>query len=215
MGTEFKNIVDGLTGQMLWLEIQEGKDRMKTKEFQGRLGGTAACVMRGVKASEDLEHIPNFEENNEEPRSRLFFADSWFGSVKAVATLGLAGHHACMIIKTAHVRSPKFFLEERMKDFPGGTWITMEGKTELEGVELICIGYKYNKKKVLTFVMTRGAGSTTKGIPYEAKFPDKYGNVCMRHVARPQIISNYFRFSNQVDLHNQARQFDLALEKNG
>ena len=40
---------------MLWLEIQEGKERMKTKEFQGRLVGTAACVMRGVKASEDLE----------------------------------------------------------------------------------------------------------------------------------------------------------------
>ena len=32
LGTEFKNIVDGLTVQILWLEIQEGKDRMKTKE---------------------------------------------------------------------------------------------------------------------------------------------------------------------------------------
>ena len=100
MGTEFKNIVDGMTGQMLWLEIQEGKDRMKTKEFQGRLGGTAACVMRGVKTSEDLEHIPNFDQNDEEPRSRLVFADSWFESVKAVATLGLAGQHAYRIIKT-------------------------------------------------------------------------------------------------------------------
>ena len=109
LGTEFKNIVNGMTGQMLWLEIQEGKDRMKTKDFQGRLGGTAACVMRGVKASENLEHIPNFERNDKEPRSRLFFADSWFGSVKTVATLGLAYHHTCMTIKTAHVRSPIFY----------------------------------------------------------------------------------------------------------
>ena len=27
------------------------------------------------------------------------------------------------------------------------------------------------------------------------------------------ILSTYFKYSNQVDLHNQARQYDLALEK--
>ena len=29
---------------------------------------------------------------------------------------------------------------------------------------------------------------------------------------RPQIIFNYFKYSNCVDLHNQSRQFNLALE---
>ena len=33
LGTEFKNIVDGVTGVLLWLEIQEGKQRMSTKSF--------------------------------------------------------------------------------------------------------------------------------------------------------------------------------------
>jgi len=32
LGTEFKNIVDEMTGAMLWLEIQEDKVRMFTKE---------------------------------------------------------------------------------------------------------------------------------------------------------------------------------------
>ena len=32
-------------------------------------------------------------------------------------------------------------------------------------------------------------------------------------MARPQVVSNYFKYCNVVDLHNQARQFDLALEK--
>ena len=99
-----------------------------------------------------------------------------------------------------------------MKDYPGGTWITMQGRCNKEGVDLICIGYKYNKKKVLTFVLTKGAGATTHGEPYEARFPDKFGNVYIRHVARPDIISNYFKFSNVVDVHNQARQYELALE---
>ena len=86
-------------------------------------------------------------------RQKLFLGDSWFGSVKSVATVGRTGNHACMMVKTAYSRSPKKFLEETMKDFPGGTWITME---------------------VLTFVMTKGAGLTRPGEPYQARYPDKY-----------------------------------------
>ena len=57
LGTEFKNLVDGLSGQMIWLDIQEGVSRMPKKEFS-KMGGTAAYVLRGVKASQDLHHIP-------------------------------------------------------------------------------------------------------------------------------------------------------------
>ena len=79
-----------------------------------------------------------------------------------------------------------------MKDFPGGTWITLEGRTEEENVDLVCVGYKYNKKTVLTFVFTKGAGSTAPGEPYEARFPDKYSNVCVRQVAHPTIVAILF-----------------------
>ena len=33
LGTEFQNLVDGVTGSMQWLEIPEGKERMKPKQF--------------------------------------------------------------------------------------------------------------------------------------------------------------------------------------
>ena len=99
-----------------------------------------------------------------------------------------------------------------MKSFPGGTWITLEGKTKKEGANLVAIGYKYNYKKVLCFIMTKGSGSTRPGKPYIAKYPDCYGNVCTRHVARPQVISEYFKYSNVIDVHNQSRQYDLSLE---
>ena len=59
-----------------------------------------------------------------------------------------------MMVKTAHARSPKNWLGEKLKDHPGGTWIVLERRAE-EGVPLMAIGYKYNKKKVLTFVGTR------------------------------------------------------------
>ena len=212
---------------MIWIEIQEGKERMKIKEFQN-LGSTAACTLRGVMATKDFDPypLPNInvegeEDENESPlphsnpqdARRVWCGDSWFGSVKTAANIGKGGHHAIMQVKTAHARYPKKFLETKMKDYPGGTWITLEGHAENEDVDVVAIGYKYNKKTVLQFVITRGAGTTEPGNPYEARFPDKFGNVCTRHVLRPHVIAMYFKYSNCVDVHNQARQFDLALEK--
>ena len=91
----------------------------------------------------------------------------------------------------------------------------MEGLAEKEDVPLVCIGYKFNLKKVLVFLSTKGAGSTQPGGRYLAKFPDKFGNLCTREVARPDIISNHFNKSNMVDLHDQVRQAELVLEKMG
>lgn len=48
LGTEFKNIVDGMTGAMFWLEIQDVKENVRQREYTQYLGGTTACVTRGV-----------------------------------------------------------------------------------------------------------------------------------------------------------------------
>ena len=45
------------------------------------------------------------------------------------------------------------------------------------------------------------------------KYTDDHGNFCVRLVERPDVISTFFGDSNTIDKHNQARQFDLALEK--
>jgi len=139
LGTEFKNIVDGMIVTMIWLEIQEVEHRMRALEYTHDLGGTAACVMRGVtKVSHFAHHRQHEIESVDTPY--LLFGDSWFGSVKAVSNVKVAGHRSCFLVETGHSRSPKAFLEDKMKDFPGGTWITLEAKTEHEGVDLIYIG---------------------------------------------------------------------------
>ena len=61
--------------------------------------------------------------------------------------------------------------------------------------------------------MTKGAGTTEKGEPYEARFPDKFENLCVQCIARPQVISLYYKYSNFVDVQDQSRQADLILEK--
>ena len=144
---------------------------------------------------------------------RCYYGDNWFDSFMAISNISKTGHHAVMMIKSSHSRTPKKWLESTMLDMPGGTWIVLEGRGAKGDVPLVCIGYKYNKKKTLVFLTTKGAGSTEKGDPYEARSPDKYRNLCVRHVSRPQEISLYFKYSNIVDVHNHSRQSDLSFEK--
>ena len=92
----------------------------------------------------------------------------------------------------------------------------MDGVTEIdtENSQISSASFTSITRRTLsTFLTNCGAGSIETGMSYEAKFPDKYSNVCISHVSRPDCISNYFKYSNKVDLHNQARYFYLALEK--
>ena len=58
------------------------------------------------------------------------------------------------------------------------------------GWPLIAIGYKYNARKVLSFIVMDNTGSTKTGIPYLSKYPDQFTNVSIRPVARPLVMSN-------------------------
>jgi len=45
------------------------------------------------------------------------------------------------------------------------------------------------------------------------KYTDPHGNVYTRLVECPKVLSEFFADSNKIDAHNQARQFELGLEK--
>ena len=83
----------------------------------------------------------------------------------------------------------------------------------MNGKELLAIRYRYNSKKTLIFVATELAGQTNKGTPYKMKFADEDRNVHVREVDRLDVISKFFKDSNNVDKHNQSWQSDLVLEK--
>ena len=55
---------------MLWLEIQEGKDRMKNIEFQN-LGSTTSHLIRGMIATKQLDYYPQYfnKQPPQEPSS--------------------------------------------------------------------------------------------------------------------------------------------------
>jgi len=122
--------------------------------------------------------------------------------------LAKAGYKAVLQIKTGHGLFPKKIIEDTLKDAPGGIWIVLQ--STYQGIPLVAIGYHYSTRTTLSFGATKDSGSTTKGEPYQMKYTDDWGNVHIRDVDRPDIISKFFESSNMIDKHNQARQAELA-----
>eukprot|EP00978_Attheya_sp_CCMP212_P038794 scaffold195902_cov98-Attheya_sp.AAC.1 len=221
LGTECKNAACSVTGINLFLEIQRGKLPMRELEFNNPHKPCAACTLRLEKGSlhcgqrfDALDYEaadglpPDLNDDGD-----LFYGDSWFASVETATHTKLKFNSEFVgPVKTAHSRFPRKFLEDKMKTWPGGTWLVLEGKGR-ENVDLLAIGYKYNSRKVLCFIATKGAGHTEPGEPYEARWTDKHRNTHCRLIARPSVISGYFIRSNCIDKHNHTRQGELKLEK--
>ena len=68
---------------------------------------------------------------------------------------------------------------------------------------LIFIGYKYNARKVFSFIVTAEASSTNAGIPYLTKYPDTFSNVAIFPVYCPLFMSKFFGSVNKVTPKNQ------------
>jgi hypothetical protein len=185
------------------MEIQRGKDGMKSQKFNQQVGATAGCTLRLL-----LDTIPQDMKTSKHGVR----GDAWFGSIKTANEIGLRGHEAVLQIKQYHSLFPKEFIESALKDAPGGVHILLEGTTNDE-VPLVALGYRYSRKTILFFVLTKNGGSSKLGDPYHMKYTDTFGNICTRYVDRPQVISNFFAGSNVIDTHNQLRQDSLKLEK--
>ena len=84
-------------------------------------------------------------------------------------------------------------IENLTKDWPGGSYLMLRSKPMVPGVRpLIDIGYRYNARKVLSFIVADNAGSTKTGIPYLSKHPVQFTNDAIRPVARPLVMSKTF-----------------------
>ena len=203
LGIEFKSAVCPILGIMTFLEIQRGKDDMKKSEYFSEIGATASCGLRAAKACS--------HKTGEGPEE-LVLGDSWFGSVKAAVAQAQAGFECTFQVKQNHSLYPKKQIEEILGDAPGGASVVLTG-IHSTGIQLVAVGYKYNSKTILNFVCTDGAGTTKEGKPYEMKWTDEFGNVNVRTVPRPYVVSNFFEHCNSVDIHNHLRQSCLKLEK--
>jgi hypothetical protein len=117
-------------------------------------------------------------------------ADAWFGSVKTASEVAIQGLQCVLQIKQYHSLFPKEYIDDALKEAPGGIAVFLEGKAPNE-VPLIAIGYRYSCKIILHFIATKNSGSTAEGFPYQMKYTDDYGNVHECQVERPDLISKF------------------------
>ena len=115
-------------------------------------------------------------------------------------------------------KNTKGFCNERIekltKDWPGGSYFVLMSKPMVLGDRpLIAIGYKYNARKVIYFIVTYNTGSKKTGIPYLSKYPDQFTNAAISPVACPLVMSKNNSAVNEVESQNKSRKYDLALEK--
>jgi Transposase IS4 len=206
LGTEFKVVADSVLGCCLYLEIQKGSKLMKESELVSpKLKVQAACTARLIKNTKKYS-------NNQQTSNEAYLGDSWFGSVDV--TVYVKKNFGCNfvgVVKNSHSKYPKAFLEQTMAEWPGGSHLVLEAT--IDGVGVVAVGYKYKKKRVNCFIFSKGSGHTEPGECYEVKWKDENGNTRHRNVPRPQVVANYYKFSNTIDVFNQSRQFHLRLEK--
>ena len=100
------------------------------------------------------------ESNTQELKARILLVGNvWFSSIRAAAAALSKNVDVTCQIKSNYGLHPEQFIEDTFKDASGGTSITLEDQHP-EGADLVIIGYQYNSKIALCFVITKNAGST-------------------------------------------------------
>ena len=78
LGIEFKTVVYYVTGALLFIEVQKGKEGMKDSRHQQELGATAACTKRMMEETKGIG-----QKSKKGGTKDCFLFDSWFASKKA------------------------------------------------------------------------------------------------------------------------------------
>ena len=122
--TEMKNVNLSRLGNMLHLDIQKGKEAMKTSEFEKYIGGNSYCMKRlaiGTKGCGQLT------------ANHTYFSDSWFSFVKTTEELMAERVNYCGSVKTRYRGFCLATLEKLMKDWPGGSYLVMNTTPSVPG----------------------------------------------------------------------------------
>jgi hypothetical protein len=132
LGTEFNTTACPIAGVMRHMEIQCGKDGMKNAQFNAAVDSTTGCTLRLLLNSITQE---------EQGLKHCSQGDAWFGSVRTANEVGIRGHEVFFQVKQYSSLFPKEFIENALKDAPGGVHIVLEGTTRDE-VKLVAIRYR-------------------------------------------------------------------------
>lgn len=211
VGIELKASADGETGILLQLEIQEGEEANKHKEFHATPPSApfhSAITMRLVK--------PWFGS------LRTIVADSAFGSLQTCGYLLSSGLHFLGVVKTCSGGYPMAFYKSWGKTNPQrGQWKTTTTNISVNGIEhtIIAVGWCSKHDMIKTFIGTRS--TTLPGTPLVVQRSKQVSvdGIWQRvneskETTRPKLIEDLFKYFSVIDYHDRLRQGYLQMEIN-
>ena len=207
LGCEVKNLCDGVSGVMLFLEIQEGKELMERKQFCRTHKCTTATTLRLAKGAGLQE--PDTLRAEDKP-ARVLVGDSWFASLETAKALkeqlgvGFIGN-----VKTAHKEYPVEQLRWDLAKTQRGDHVVYKLNDTENGEGVWAVGWNDHHYK--TFIAT--SGITSSGREAKRARQNDTGQTFYKQVKRPKVMETYYDACGQIDLHNRHRQGQLRLEK--
>ena len=161
---------------------------MKHSKYQKYLGSTESCTKITMEATKGIGQKYRKGETKD-----CFIFDSWFSSKKAVEAAMEVGADLIGMMRTNTKGFCKDTIENLTKDWPVGSYPALRSKPMVPGGRPhITISYKYNLRKVLSFIVTDNKGSTQTVITYLSKYPDQFTNVDIHPVSRLLVMSISF-----------------------
>ena len=96
-----------------------------------------------------------------------FLFGSRFSSKELAEYVMGVGADSIGMVKTNTKGLCMYNIKKHTQDCPGGSYLVLRSKPMVpRGRPLIEIGYKYNARKVLSFIFIENSGSTNSGLPY-------------------------------------------------
>lgn len=141
-----------LSGALITLEVQKGKDAMRKMPWSAQYGGTAGCTLRLTNEAQYCGYKGGMEDRKmakDVGKRESWLGDSWFTGIKAVkGTRDKFAGEYFGALKTNHSGTPKQEIEKIMEKWNPGSYIVLECKEH--GLWVLGYKYSYRKKGELT-----------------------------------------------------------------
>ena len=95
LGTEFNTFACSVTGALIFIDIQRGKEGMKSIRYHLELGATAACTKRFTEETKGLGQRALKGSTKD-----YFLFDNWFSSKKTEEAAASIGFYLIGMVKT-------------------------------------------------------------------------------------------------------------------
>ncbi|KAK3258694.1 hypothetical protein CYMTET_32271 [Cymbomonas tetramitiformis] len=199
LGHELKNVSDALSRIMVWVELQEGKDRDRLKNYVREYGATTAFALRLVDAM------------NLVGKGKKLIMDSWFGSVKASALLLERGTFLVAIVKT----NTKFYPLASLKTLAStidkkthstrAVSMTTDLKLDSGTKQILALYHLGPAGSVLPVVATCGISLRGADRQYDAhqKLSTGERKIEQRVCTQPGVVADYKKHFHIIDDINQ------------